>query len=46
MFFGVVLVAFLVDVAAGLPKAWARRHLAQGSDGATGNVAGAVQLGL
>jgi hypothetical protein len=47
MFDGVVLISFLTMVAAGgLLKSWSRRHLAQGSDGATGKVAGTVGLAL
>jgi hypothetical protein len=45
MFDGVVLISFLTMMATGgLLKSWSRRHLAQGSSGATGNAAGTVGL--
>lgn len=47
MFDGIVLVSFLTMLATGgLLKSWSRRHLAQGSDGATGKTAGAIELAL
>ena len=47
MFDGIVMISFLTMVAShGLLRSWARRHLSQGTDGATGKAAATVELAV